>query len=325
MLSPRIVAIVAGLVATSSLTALVIVVGVKAIDALSTVALALAILAFIIQIIVFIVDHLASGRQLARSEELHGEMVKLLTEIREQSKGTQASLAQIQARVFDDLMAKAGGALLAQGGAIEVDDTEPEPEPEPARVKSASDSPPPHPGVGQSVPRIGALRTLREVIPGAGGDGWPEPSKHVAMNFPPPYEDAKAALIHAELAVWPDVEDYDDINDILGKLSTVEINGLIDVAEDAIRSTAPGSSLGPGYRLTAPLAEALTRHELIGRIPGYRLYTLTPKGRNVARLFTAIGRVPRLVPEDLLKIRRSALSYRQAVLDRKSEILDNRE
>jgi purine-cytosine permease-like protein len=68
----RLVAVTATVLSLGLLATLAIVVGVKHVDILSTVALALAILAFVVQLIVYIVQSASASQQLADAHKLHG-------------------------------------------------------------------------------------------------------------------------------------------------------------------------------------------------------------------------------------------------------------
>jgi hypothetical protein len=113
IVSARTVASVASLAALGLLATLAIVVGVKSVDILATVALALAILAFVVQLIVYVVQTTSSERQLADARTLHSEMMTVLTQLQERSIGTQQSIDLIREQVIEDLRAKAKGNFVA--------------------------------------------------------------------------------------------------------------------------------------------------------------------------------------------------------------------
>lgn len=75
-------------------------------DYLSTLALALAVIAFIVQIVVFIGQSAASGQQLARAEELHGLTTRALATIEEKSEGTRRDVSTMNERLLEAALGK---------------------------------------------------------------------------------------------------------------------------------------------------------------------------------------------------------------------------
>ena len=89
---------------------------IKNVDYLSTLALVLAVLAFVIQIIVLLAQSAASNQQLARAEELHTATARALAAIEEQAEGTRQTVSTINERIFVVLFGKAGEEVEAAGG-----------------------------------------------------------------------------------------------------------------------------------------------------------------------------------------------------------------
>lgn len=81
------VAFASGLVAVAALATLVVVTAVKQSDLLSTVALALAILAFAAQLAIAIVQSQAAVEQRGRLEQINGDTRALLADIRATTSG----------------------------------------------------------------------------------------------------------------------------------------------------------------------------------------------------------------------------------------------
>ena len=79
------IAIGAGAVAAGAITALVVIAAVRKVETLTTVALALAIVAFVTQILLFIAQTWSSGH-------LNAETMGFLSELRTRSQGTEALL-----------------------------------------------------------------------------------------------------------------------------------------------------------------------------------------------------------------------------------------
>jgi hypothetical protein len=95
-----------GLFGFTCLAVLVVITAVDEKDALSTVALALAILAFSVQLIVFIAQQGFAGEQSRRNEELYGSMQGVLAEIREKAAGTQADVRSMRETLLSALLSK---------------------------------------------------------------------------------------------------------------------------------------------------------------------------------------------------------------------------
>lgn len=100
------VAIGAMVIALTCLVVLVIVASRKNVEALPTIALALAIIAFVVQLIVFIVQAGATAAQSVRGQALHGELLELLAEIREQTQGTQVAVSGQNERLLEAALGK---------------------------------------------------------------------------------------------------------------------------------------------------------------------------------------------------------------------------
>jgi hypothetical protein len=73
-------------------------------DALSTIALALAILSFIIQIGLFIAQSWTSGQQVLHSEELNSDTRAILAEVRENARGTNQMISDQFEKVLAHLL-----------------------------------------------------------------------------------------------------------------------------------------------------------------------------------------------------------------------------
>lgn len=115
---------------------LVIVIGIilsiSDVDFLSTLALSLAVIAFIVQIMVFIFQASASTMQLARSEELHGSTMRALTAIEEKAEGTRQTVTTMSDQMLAAMLSKGFSANdsvhasdITVGGGIRVPDFDP--------------------------------------------------------------------------------------------------------------------------------------------------------------------------------------------------------
>jgi hypothetical protein len=102
----RSVAVGASCVAIALAAVLAVVTVKNDIDFLSALALALAVIAFVVQIIVFIAQTTASGQQLARAEELHGATIRALAAIEEKAEGTRQTVNTINDKVLGAVLGK---------------------------------------------------------------------------------------------------------------------------------------------------------------------------------------------------------------------------
>jgi hypothetical protein len=89
-LSPRVLAVSASVFGVCCLAVLAVVTAVEGKDGLSTIALALAVLAFVIQIMVFIVQSQSTSQQMVRSEQLNTDTRALLVEMRTSARSTES-------------------------------------------------------------------------------------------------------------------------------------------------------------------------------------------------------------------------------------------
>jgi hypothetical protein len=112
-------------VALGSLASLVIVAGVREADVLAVVALSLAILAFAIQIIVFMAQASSTSQQVSQAQRVNADTRALLSELQTQTRDTNAALTDQYDKLLDRLLlvakeagsdtgASEGGATLAE-------------------------------------------------------------------------------------------------------------------------------------------------------------------------------------------------------------------
>lgn len=105
-----------------SLTALAIVATINKADSLSVVALGLAVMAFVVQIIVFIVQNNAATKQAADTAALNAETLKALATIEAKSEGTQRTVGVMNERLLDFALNKATSELSTVNGTAESPD-----------------------------------------------------------------------------------------------------------------------------------------------------------------------------------------------------------
>lgn len=118
------IALASALVSVAALSALVVVAAVRDSDALATVALALAILAFLVQIAVHMFDAAVTAQQRVRAEQLHTEMTTVVARIEALAIGIQDDLSGQQARAMDVLVDAASKVVAGEAGPPSSDEDE---------------------------------------------------------------------------------------------------------------------------------------------------------------------------------------------------------
>ena len=96
-------AVAFGIVAVA---ALVVVASLRHTETLATVALSLAVLAFLVQIIIFLGQTSTQTAQVTRSEDIYGRTLELLADIRESSRHTQEAVKEQREFLLPALLAK---------------------------------------------------------------------------------------------------------------------------------------------------------------------------------------------------------------------------
>jgi hypothetical protein len=259
---------------------------------LSSVALSLAVLAFAIQIIVFVVQATESAAATRRPLGLHAELSGLLSELRERTGSTQKSVDVINARLLEAVI----GKTKSDSGVL---DTENFAEEVASRYADAA-------------------RTSESGIESTGPASRVERTRPKRSNFPPPPSRDEARQIRAELESFPSQADAAAAMAALRDLSTDAQDDLLRVSRDALQFSDPNSSLGPGVNLNN---QELIESGLAKKIRGWRLYTITPKGRSVGRLLTARGDLPEYL-NPIAELRQRIISEYDS---RISALLDNRD
>lgn len=272
-----------GVVAIASLGALVIVATVKDVDVLSTVALALAILAFAAQIIVSLAQSQASAQQLAASERVNAETRGLLAQIGAQG----ASLLANQSGQFDRVLEAALGTESVRSA---VHAASPEDE---------GNNPNELTGVDAEALSTALRRSVRGRFAG-------EPTDHVVN----PYED-----FVRELSTWPGQKESEKAVEILRELKPWEAALLARRAQADLRRAKLG--LEPmGWSVVQaesfPSTKGLVDRGLLEFTPGIwppdgspaLERRLTPLGKSVARLLN-VGELANF-PDWLREVLRAA-------------------
>ncbi|MGA3486383.1 hypothetical protein ACK8GG_00015 [Micromonosporaceae bacterium DT55] len=117
-----VVAFASSSVALSAIGTLVVIAWYKNVDGLSTIALLLAILAFILQIVVFIAQSWTSGQQMVQSQAINADTRALLGELRESTNNTNQMLNQQYDKMLNRFLFTAEKTVGASaGGADRID------------------------------------------------------------------------------------------------------------------------------------------------------------------------------------------------------------
>ncbi len=263
-------------VGTGSLAALVIVAAGHGADGLSTVALALAVLAFTSQLIVFVVQGFAASKQTSRSEEIYTRINGLL----EGLKGTTSATQETMERHMSVLLKAAVG--------------------EAAQVVESSDE------RDVRSDRFDPAEFERRVLERAGDvvTDIPKSTFVFTPDSPQPSPEAQAQL--DELTTYPS-ESPESVEavDALNGLSPWAVQLLAEFGKDEEDSLRHGSQPGLSKLPEAPVTQELVRNglvELTGEpsSTGAYMARLTSKGRAAAGLIVPIGRPPDWIVERFL-------------------------
>ena len=265
-------------VTASSLGSLVVVATVKDADVLSTVALALAVLAFAAQLVISIAQSQTANQQLVQSERINTETRALLTDVR----ATSQSLLTTARDQFNTVLQHALRQI-------------------PDAIEEASQEEGVSPADLEERLTQSFQRTLQEYLPRA--PILPSPDR------PTPRTRRTASKEDLELIdrmrTYPDEKEGEPLLGILNQLSPIAASALQSKAEREISmlrvGRSPGAFLSPDG---APITEELVQKGLAEEVeappdrkpPGdtdtRRFARLTPMGRDVARLLIGHGPLP---------------------------------
>jgi hypothetical protein len=257
------VAIAAVITAISALTALVIVA--TSSQALETLAIILAVVAFVSQLIIFIFQTIAASQQVRQAASLHADLTALVAQIAERTQGTQATVSTINERLLE---AAIGKAIPSTPNEVTSPEFRRNVAENVSAILAAEDHdrrlecPPPD---LVTFPRREKSSRDAELL-------------RMMSTFPPPGDEAEQA-IEALLALPPDAR-----------------LALRRFARDERQYRVPNTTLAPGILFGAQEDEALRAAGLVGvdseLRPGWPIGVLTDKGRRVGRLLTADGSLP---------------------------------
>lgn len=271
-LSWRVIASTTTILAIGAVGALVIVSSVKDADTLSVVALALAILAFVIQIIVFVAQTWSDSQQARHTQSVNAETRALLGELQAMVRGTNEVINAQYNKLLDKV-------LLAKD---EVSSENPEEEVDSESLRLALDN------ILSGMPSD--LTTERTTV---------RPTRSISND-----ERIPSARL---LSKWPTPAGVKGLaNEGINSLGEAELSRLKFFADDLELSAeleVPGGRLLSVGATGVPvllgeryIASGVERHG------SKRSFHLTPKGEIAARLFTAEGDPPQYVVEAIPEI-----------------------
>jgi hypothetical protein len=263
------VALLLAILSVGSLAALAIVAAVKNADVLSTIALALAVVAFSAQLVIGLAQTNAINQQTLLSERVNTETRALLADVRATSQSVLSTIGE----QFDTVLRYALGQAIPE--AVEAASAE----------EGLSD-----PQVEERLQHALEAALGRYLLGSSGASLAPRPRANIA--------DLDAAQ---RLQTFPNEAEGHDLVKLLESLTPLAANQLRANAEREQHALRNGRSLHqPIVGSQLPLTEELLRRGLAqdasppsgSESVGTRYTTLTPLGREVARLLLGKGDLP---------------------------------
>ncbi|MFE7423785.1 hypothetical protein [Rhodococcus sp. NPDC057529] len=257
------------------LATLAVVVSVQNIDVLSTVALALAIMAFVVQLIVYIIQSISAAQQLQNAQKLHGDMMEVLRGIQEKSTALERTVQLLHDQVIEEFRGKARSERqLGRSSSTE--------------LAAIEDS-------------LAALEAPVSLQADRSMTIDPLSVDRQSDQYPPALPVPEAEKMRAELLSWPGPDDYDEVREAWNELPpTMRQSFFVDLRD--LLSATNNKHFGPGLSLD-PETSPIRKAGLVDKVKGWRLQTPSEKGRRIGRLLTAEGPAPDGFPEDLLRLR----------------------
>jgi uncharacterized membrane protein len=253
-------------------------------DPLTTLALVLAILAFVVQIFVYVFQTNASNAALQRSEEVNSNTQQLLTEITSTSRATQRVLFTQFDRLLDFVVGKkpagppedhdAGGVVEEEEEGL-VEETD-----EDIAVDPASRD------IRGGTPRFGddAAREFLDAITRAAQ----QEARPTFGTAPPRSASGEDRRIRSYLRAWPDRDEAEQAVRELLQLSPLGVAQLKRFADREYVQRLEGRPVGlvTTRATSSPLTAQLRERGLVTAADGQRVL-LTDAGRRVARVLSA--------------------------------------
>lgn len=266
----RRVAIASTLVAVAAVAALILVTAITRADELAVIALSLAILAFLIQIVVYIAQASAASAMMLRSETLNAQTSALLTEV------------QVSARAMQELVRDQFNYLLRR--VI------------PESVKETADKDEAQPDLKDLEQRL--TQSITQKLEDFRNPAW-LPSSPTSNQ-----SDLEAIKV---LATLPQDDALTSATKILGALSNKALRMLKNYASREISQRSRGEvPMLRGSDSQTTTRSELLRYGLLGKVaskePGDH-YALTPLGREAARVLTAVEPLPKTTPKEVFELR----------------------
>jgi hypothetical protein len=262
----------ASLVAVSSVAALILLIAIRGVEILSATALSLAILAFVLQLVVFIAQAWTSSQQSLHSQMLNTETRLLLTEVRASAQGMERMMTSQFERMLDHVLSSIPRELDA--------------------LSAKSDG-----GENGDADMEARLRDLRGRLQGR----WDEEMRNVlgapwprAERQPSPAPSPESAARLAMLQTYPDEPEGLRALGTLRTLPPESVTMLRRYGDDEIRSLRRGEQPGlRGTRGGESHRQRLLDAGLLRPREGLAdQYQLTESGRRAARLLVATGQPP---------------------------------
>jgi hypothetical protein len=238
-------------------------------DGLTTLALVLAVLAFIVQIIVFALQTATGARAVQRSEELSHEAQKTLSKIETTSDATQKTLVSQFNRLLDFVVGPQASPIESSGGDAPQGDEEAEPETLLSEEGTAGEADPSQPAT---------VAEVRQIV----ADAFTTRPTRPVFDLPVRAGRVKDDAVLDELTSWPEREEAEQSVAVLRRLSPLAIIQVRRLRDDEIKQRRGRRAIGLRSPPN-PLADVKEMLDagLIER-EGDRL-RLTEQGRRVSR------------------------------------------
>jgi hypothetical protein len=263
----RTVALAATLVSAASLTALVLVASLHGAEPLATTAIALAIITFVVQLIVYVAQSNQAQRDNDRSQDLHAQLQAALGHLTARAEGTQATVTTMSDKLLDRALQQTG-------------------------LSKLEDLPT---GFTRDVARnLAELLNADPETDAAGGEVQPVHSEFLSKTWGPE-EDARVMEL---MTHWPsNPDEIAEIKRDLEGLSDFAIYVLKKATEDEVKYRDPSALLRPSIPSAhIDSSEALYERGLLEELGmeayGNEISALTEKGRRVARVFATADPPP---------------------------------
>ncbi|MEU4472085.1 hypothetical protein [Micromonospora sp. NPDC023888] len=258
-------------------------------------ALALAVIAFVAQIIMFIVQAAAANDQQEKAQEVYAQTMRALTLIEEKMEGTRQTVHTMSEKLLTRVLGGMPEPVAKEALALEIENS----------AHQASSS---------------RLPQQRLAYPPSTGDGDLSGSSYELPYLPPTASREADPEIVRMMREFPTGADLESARSALADATVREGHYLSMLADDEIRSRQPGFKFGAGLSIL-PTSKELFQRGLVRQVrlphnPNKTVFLLTKEGRNAARIFTARGRPPSGFPQDLLELIEKVADYQKEINDR---------